>query len=125
MGTNYYAYVNTCEHCGRSDDKRHIGKSSHGWTFSFRGYRPLAYSEDNTQIESYSEWQAWLRKNNAVIKDECGLVITLGYFLALVEVKKTQPNNYTLYCQEHHKEHAAKDCWLDADGNSFTGNEFC
>jgi len=34
MGTNYYLKVDPCPHCGRSDERLHIGKSSAGWCFS-------------------------------------------------------------------------------------------
>ena len=33
MGTNYYLVRGVCEHCGRGEEKQHIGKNSGGWCF--------------------------------------------------------------------------------------------
>jgi hypothetical protein len=38
VGTNYVLRQTECPACHRTDEI-HIGKKSHGWSFSFRGYR--------------------------------------------------------------------------------------
>ncbi len=37
MGTNFYYRTNICGHCDRHKEI-HVGKSSGGWSFGFRGY---------------------------------------------------------------------------------------
>ncbi len=39
MGTNFSWRQPPCTHCGRADSDLHVGKSSGGWSFLFRGYR--------------------------------------------------------------------------------------
>ncbi len=52
MGTNYYHGVPPCSKCGHGVDI-HIGKASHGWTFSFHG---------TDTIRSWKDWefQHWM-----------------------------------------------------------------
>ncbi len=65
MGTNYYLHRNVCEHCGRSDERIHIGKSSSGWCFSLHVIPG--------EIENLAEWEAtW---PSGTIKDEYDEVI--------------------------------------------------
>lgn len=63
MGTNYYLTEDTCPHCGRGDERRHIGKSAAGWCFS------LHVDED---VKSLAEWQERWSKPGAKIFDEYG-----------------------------------------------------
>lgn len=116
MGTNYYQLIDRCEHCGRARENRHIGKSSAGWTFSFH-----AIPEDN--VNSY---QDWLREFaiSPWIQDEYGDLITVEDFKKMVEAKRESPYNHTTYCEQHHPEHAARDCHLDNEGHSFSKGEF-
>lgn len=69
MGTNYYLHEKVCEHCGRSDERLHIGKSSAGWCFSLH-----VIPEEN--LESLEEWVARLSKPGCKIVDECGEAVT-------------------------------------------------
>jgi hypothetical protein len=39
MGTNVYLLHDVCEHCDRPAARIHIGKSSGGWRWLWRGYR--------------------------------------------------------------------------------------
>lgn len=66
MGTNYYLHRNTCEHCGRSDERIHIGKSSAGWCFSLHVIPG--------EIESLEDWEeAW---PSGIIKDEYDEIVS-------------------------------------------------
>ncbi len=121
MGTNYFHRTNICEHCGRYNE-RHIGKSSAGWQFSFRGYRD-EYHEGVPEIRSYSCWLALL-ENSGKIFNEYGEAMSLENFKSLVEMKRIEPGNHTLYCRVHHPEHAQRDCWIDGANNSFDSCEF-
>lgn len=78
MGTNYYLTLpeETCPTCGHDTSRDlHIGKSSMGWVFTWRGYR----AEDGPAKQALtmpSEWFAYLEQETAdrkrVIRDEYG-----------------------------------------------------
>jgi hypothetical protein len=72
MGTNYYATVNACPHCGRADeaDNMHIGKSSAGWTFGL-------HVIPERGLVDWPEWRAFLAGPGVTIRDEYGEVLTL------------------------------------------------
>ena len=79
MGTNYYVATNHCECCDRYDEEFHIGKSSVGWAFSFRGYPTF-------ELESWKQWKEFLK--DKIIKDEYGDTITYQDFVDLIETVK-------------------------------------
>ena len=127
MGCNYYIHKTTCEHCQRSDDPIHIGKSSCGWTFSFRGYRDDWEIGRTIQSESESEWREFIAESaeaGAIIKDECGDVVTPEQFWKMVDAKRSADRNNATYCRMSHPDHAARNLWLAKNGNSFCGCEF-
>lgn len=120
MGTNYYHRTAICECCNRYDE-RHIGKSSYGWSFSFRGYKPNEWSDDKTPIVDYVNWIRALESTGKIF-DEYGTEISLQGFKQMIQAKIGQ-QNHTTYCRLHYPDHA-RDCWLDADGHSFQEGEF-
>lgn len=122
MGINYYHRSNICECCGRYNEK-HIGKSSGGWTFSFRGYRKAYEDDDIIEIKSYAEWLVLLQ-SGGLIFDEYDREVSLADFKALVDAKRTEKLNHTIYCRVEYPAHAERNCWLDEQGNSFDDNEF-
>jgi len=123
MGTNYYFERNVCPTCGHAEETFHIGKSSCGWTFSFHGFRgPYDCEDIGCPILSYKDWLKILP--TGIIKDEYGEEIDLKKFKELIENKKNEKFNHTIYCQKEHPEHAIRDCWLDEEGNSFSSGEF-
>ena len=63
MGTNYYAKIDECGHCGRGQEALHIGKSSAGWAFSLRVHPELS-------INDWSDWKIFLI--GKAITDEYG-----------------------------------------------------
>ena len=79
MGTNYYVASNVCECCNRYDEEYHIGKSSYGWAFSFRGYRP-------ERLVSWSAWKEFLR--DKAIMDEYGDRVDYSEFVRMIETEK-------------------------------------
>lgn len=127
MGMNYYLHLDECDKCHRPAKKIHIGKSSFGWTFSFRGYKFPLFDDEPYAVHYEKDWLPYLE--NAIknlcskIRNEDGEEIGLDEFKHLVESKKSEENNHTLRCRESHSDHA-RDCWLDNDGHSFTGCEF-
>lgn len=72
MGTNFYLHRNTCNHCGRSDPPKHIGKSSGGWAFSLHVYPEEGIRDLDDWIPIFEDV-----KNN-LIKDEYGETLTPG-----------------------------------------------
>ena len=87
MGTNYYLHKNTCEHCGRSDERIHIGKSSGGWCFS------LCVHPDE-HINDLPDWaEAW---QDGIIKDEYDRPVTPEEMVAVITDRKGRPwDEYT------------------------------
>jgi len=121
MGTNYYQRTDICDTCNRYKEK-HIGKNSHGWQFAFRGYKN---HEDMPKITSFEDWKRELKADGKIF-NEYGEIFTFDEFVALVESKKTAPNNNYDYCEGHANKHGydMKDAWKDDEGFSFTGTEF-
>jgi hypothetical protein len=79
MGTNYYVKDEPrCPTCGRASDVYHIGKSSMGWKFLFRGY-------EDQGLTSASKWFEYLASRNIV--DEYGTEWLLEEFISLIKSK--------------------------------------
>lgn len=125
MGTNYYARVNCCSHCNRYD-QIHIGKSSMGWAFSFRGYTKQGYFSElperfeHLTIRSFQDWKTFLENPDVNIYDEYGDQISKEDFFSLVKAKqggKVSANEYSPYIDK-------STVWVDDEGNSFSSTEF-
>jgi hypothetical protein len=121
MSTNYYL-EKTCPCCDNVQ-QIHLGKSSAGWTFSFRGDREAGIVD----------FEAWLNRidkkleDNWRIRNEYGEATTLTELLQLIETKRSEPNSHATYLQTDPKYSAyynAEKDWLDDKGNSFTDCEF-
>jgi hypothetical protein len=80
MGTNYYVIENLCECCNRYEKVYHIGKSSYGWAFTFRGYR-------DKELTSWQAWKEFLK--NKHIKDEYGQDTPYAWFVEYIEGYKS------------------------------------
>ena len=120
MGTNYYHRSNTCLCCDRYDE-HHIGKSSAGWTFNFHGERDKnpEFNPLGETIVSFADWKKRLKIGR--IFDEYDEEISFEDFVKLIESKRNEKNNHTLYCRENHPE---QKCWIDENGHSFSEGEF-
>ena len=94
MGTNYYARLDVCEHCGRSEEDIHLGKSSVGWKFGFRGYEKWDLGHI---IHSEKDLKMWLEVTTHVITDEYGKDISDEEFWELVERKRTEKLDHAKY----------------------------
>jgi hypothetical protein len=104
MGTNYYVEPPPCcPTCGHRADIVHIGKSSMGWRFTFRGYPEQG-------LTSAKAWFAYLEGKR--INDEYDRPVTLDEFKALVERKKSDGVYYSERKQ------------LDDEGNPIAFYEF-
>lgn len=82
MGINYYTTVNHCDHCKRLDRDLHIGKSSHGWSFTFRAHT-------GQQLTSWPAWKEFLK--NCEIRDEDNRPVSYDWFVNYIETEKS-PN---------------------------------
>ncbi|GIM89701.1 hypothetical protein [Paractinoplanes toevensis] len=75
MGTNYYLREHPCGSCGRSDEL-HVGKSSGGWSFGFRGYRhdpdDDRYSPTGYPVLSRDDWRKVFTDKPGRLVDEYG-----------------------------------------------------
>lgn len=128
MGTNYYVAKNHCECCDRYDKEYHIGKSSHGWAFSFRGYR-------SEQLVSWQAWKEFLK--DKIIMNEYQQQVDYGRFVEYIEGpkspgytrpdghvnlqhneegRKPSPSGYTWFNPEYD--------WDDDQGYAFCSREF-
>lgn len=125
MGTNYYAVETVCECCGRYDKEYHIGKSSHGWAFSFRGYR-------HDRLISWRNWKEFLK--NKIIMNEYGERIEYDEFVKMIETYKSpgymrEDGHINLQHNEqgridNHPWFNSDYDWDDEDGYSFCTREF-
>jgi hypothetical protein len=125
MGTNYYVVKNKCECCGRLDHEYHIGKSSHGWAFTFQGYIWV-------KLTSWQAWKKFLETQEIV--DEYGDVVPYDEFVNMVEAYKApgfvrEDGHKNLQHNEEGKKsrfprfNPEKD-WDDEDGYAFTTVNF-
>ncbi len=113
MGTNYYTRENECDKCGRYE-QIHLGKSSHGWQFTFQ-YNGGLYYKGVTQMEN------WLKDKN--IWNEYNEPVTHEDFWGMVKEKQNSRNkNHAEYVKTHHPESARYE--HNIDGYSFTDREF-
>lgn len=99
MGTNYYLELKeqVCPTCGHDSSRDlHIGKSSAGWVFGWRGYRASEWesSPAGRDLTSPSEWFSYLAEQvegGRVIRDEYGREHSLEEFRSWVLAKR-RPN---------------------------------
>lgn len=126
MGTNYYVATNHCEHCNRFSEEYHIGKSSYGWSFTFRGYR------HRDTLTSWSEWKEYLK--DKIIIDEYGERMDYESFVDMIETWKA-PDYVDPRGRKnlHHNDEIKKDTystfnpqydWDDEQGYAFSSREF-
>lgn len=86
MGTNYYHHGKVCDHCGRGDAPRHIGKSSGGWCFSLHVY-------PNDGIKDLPDWEKLFGKRGTLIKDEYGRVIPAREMKEIIRDRSWKPKD--------------------------------
>ncbi len=79
MGTNYYAKINVCKVCHRSEKEVHLGKSSYGWAFTLQanGYK---------YYKNWEEMKEWLKGKEII--DEYGDKHEIEDFIIWVEKRK-------------------------------------
>ena len=125
MGTNYFVAKNKCDCCNRYDEEYHIGKSSHGWAFTFQGYKA-------ERIVSWKAWKEFLK--NQIIMDEYGEQKDYDWFVHMIETYKSpsfvhENGKKNIQHNEYGKTSKypyfnAEYDWDDEDGYAFTSREF-
>lgn len=125
MGINYYATFPIAKRDGTiCRIRRHVGKSSYGWSFSFRGYKPAQCEDGGPSISSYREWIDCLLLEGARLFDEDGGQYGIEWFVELVRSKRSGIN-HTDYCKERKEGWPLEiDTEKDKDGHSFSFYEF-
>lgn len=127
MGTNYYIKRGDaeCKHCGHVRPSLHIGKSSMGWPFLFRGYRDSLPEGLAQEIVSARDWVElmtdWSVRCDARIFDEYGHEVALPQFWELVHNKRGETAGPSV----DRSFGSRRSEWYDAEGNRFCDNEFC
>ena len=111
MGTNYYLHLDTCPTCKHAKERIHIGKSSWGWTFTFKAY---LNEWDTLRIGTAHDWRK--RTKEGIIVDEYGKEESYDDFWKMVDDKSKAEHN-------HAKEYPDGN-FLDAEGHSFSTYEF-
>lgn len=105
MGTNYYLHRKVCEHCGRSDERLHIGKASCGWCFSL-------HVEPESEIHDLEDWKRLFNEPGAVIKDEYGDTLEASYLLKIITERgsnakwESEPYGYPSWAAFHAQNHS-------------------
>jgi hypothetical protein len=86
MGTNYYLRQNACDHCGRSDEKLHIGKSSGGWCFSLHVIPEM-------NIRNIDDWREhWVKGR---IFDEYGTEVSAAEMESVITQRGRKPYDWS------------------------------
>ena len=118
MGTNYYLQYASkmwdnannffLKHKDeiQCNSQIHIGKSSAGWSFTFR-----KYDTDELKVDTYKKWKEIISSEEYEIVDEYGILYDKDEFFSFVEAMQNDKHDYD-YCE------------LSKDGYDFIDHEF-
>jgi hypothetical protein len=134
MSTNYYARYNLCEECNRYDEL-HIGKN----TPTLRGYVGHYVDDKVTEITSWQQWKTWLTTTPGVtVFAEHGAEYTIAELIAMFEESSNAERRKQFDAVKNHEWESIRasasgsrgvpgvgQSWIDDDGFSFYGGEFC
>lgn len=121
MSTNYYARTMDMP---EDHEGLHIGKSSVGWDFLWRGHKKL-------NLTSRALWEKYLNNKDISIVSEMGIVYDLTGFLDEVVNprdgrKRIKHAHYWLrFDRNMHQTWMFDEEWVDDEGYPFCGSEFC
>lgn len=139
MGTNYYWHDKPCGSCGRFE-VMHVGKSSAGWSFAFRGYRHELMNAEFPEwgydpsspfgfpVVSRADWRKVFTERPGELWNEYGNRIDENpeAWLDRLEAPMAQQQEWEQGQRSRsrwHDEDDARD-WRDAEGFRFWGGEF-
>jgi len=92
MGTNYYLETNVCPHCGRCNEKLHIGKSAAGWCFCLH---VLNEPDHGRTAESLEDWKLLFSAPDSQIVDEYGGIVTPREMLDVICQRSGRKKRYS------------------------------
>lgn len=133
MSTNYYWQANSCEHCGRSDERVHICKSMTSWASMMQWVDELnCYVPTITSFAHWAQWLSWSTHAGFIV-DEYGRTYDVEEFLEMaksvpMEARSRQYDwiaKNVMYSGEVSDVPTTGKYWLDRDGYTFYGGEFC
>jgi hypothetical protein len=126
MGTNYYLRTDVCAHCSRERERIHVGKSSAGWPFLFRGYRKWPPDGVPHPITSAKEWRDFIARaikfDNAKLFDEYGKEQDVEKLWEFAKSKLSETRGPEASPGYRHGDRDSE--WIDAEGYRFCDNEF-
>jgi len=122
MGMNYYLQrkisdeqEKVLEDAGATLPKLHIGKSSWGWRFLFRGYcfdyETEAVLHEPQAVMSFDDWNGLFSDGRYLIIDEGGDLCYHYSFREMIHLKESEKRH--TYCTHY-----------DSNGNEFLTSEF-
>ena len=123
MGTNYFIKSDAgsaCACCGHTPPSQevHLGKSSGGWAFLFKGNRD---PENGPLVTTEQEWWAELQRRvhaGQFVWDEYGDIISLPELRKVIDSTRQGRPHTQLVTAAH------SSAWQDEEGNSFMESEF-
>lgn len=119
MGTNYFIRTppscgGKCAHHCPGEEEIHLGKSSAGWAFTFRGYPEPAEASSlvTWPVTDFGSWRRLL--DLGPVYDEYGQEVTPAELLERIESKRGGVNDTYPELRDY----------LDEAGNRFVPREF-
>lgn len=85
MSTNYYAVEKSYK---LNREILHIGKSSLGWKFCFRGHIQARHGD----ILNLEDWKNYIKDNDMLIFDEYSRLMSFDKFFCMIEELQKQDN---------------------------------
>lgn len=138
MSTNYY-FVPSPSNPLSIFGEIHIGKQSAGWVFSFQGYNieggvvraevdrlsglSIPVTIPAFVVKSAEDWKGIMLRNYGTIKNEYGEEVSQEDFWNNLISKPKYDGTQRVHSKEHGDDPERN--WVDAEGYSFSGYEFC
>ena len=143
MGTNYYITLNETDSDAHIDEASferiggnrtirfatlHVGKSSYGWAFHYRGYRHIG-------LDSFDSFKEFIDDPNRVLIDENGEIQDKNEFHDMLLTHKSQNYRNVAFRNKDHMNYfieenslslatIKREMWHDDNGYSFWENNF-
>ena len=117
MGTNYYARIDACKHCNRSDENIHLGKLSSGWVFLFRTQKQY--------YNNFNDFKIFIYRGDVRIFDEYENESTPDALIHTILMSYENKEN------EHHERYSRMSVgsirtgYQNIEGYDFLDTEFC
>ena len=101
MGTNVYAEINACPHCGVPEEKLHVGKFSGGWVFALQVYPERG-------LNNLADWENFAYQNpKLTLIDEYGEIYSIFRLVDAIQNRKWSTVN--IRGEKFHKQNNSQD----------------